>query len=228
MWPTTKIVMKIVDAIKSAFDGVLGPSKEEIKAAKKITKLMKKDFSGSHSKEKLRSITFNEEGNLYQKWMGDKLEHDGYQFSNGYLAVLVSANGKRRLFVLDRNQKMNIDIKIDKQTYNKLKDLIDDFRAEAEIYEYYERAWDRERAWERKYDQYKREHRESNQNQRTYPGSEKPKTSGNPKLDKLEEKIKLREEQLAKMPRNSPERAALANELEAYKRAADRLRKKGA
>lgn len=223
MWPTTKIVMKIVEAIKSTFDGVFGPSKEEIKAAKKIIKLMKKDFSGSHSKEKLRSITFNEEGNLYQrnKWMGDKLVHDGYQFSNGYLAVFISANGKRRLFVLDRNHNINIDIKIDKKTYNKLKDLIDDFRAEAEIYEYYERAWERERTWERKYDQY-------NQNQRTYPGTEKPKTSGNPKLDKLEEKIKLREEQLAKMPRNSPERAALVNELEAYKRAADRLRKKGA
>jgi len=220
MWPTTKIVMRIVDAIKSAFDGVLGPSKEEIKAAKKIIKLMKKDFSGSHSKEKLRSITFNEEGNLYQrnKWMGDKLVHDGYQFSNGYLAVFISANGKRKLFVLDRNHNINIDIKIDKETYKKLKDLIDDFRAEAEIYEYYER----------KYDYYKWEHRESNQNQRTYQGTEKPKTSGNPKLDKLEEKIKLREEQLAKIPRNSPERPALANELEAYKRAADRLRKKGA
>jgi hypothetical protein len=155
---------------------------------------MKKDFSGSHSKEKLRSITFNEEGNLYQrnKWMGDKLVHDGYQFSNGYLAVFISANGKRKLFVLDRNHNINIDIKIDKETYKKLKDLIDDFRAEAEIYEYYER----------KYEYYKWEHRESNHNQRTYQGTEKPKTSGNPKLDKLEEKIKLREEQLAKIPRN--------------------------
>jgi hypothetical protein len=217
MWPTTKIVMRIVDAIKSAFDGVLGPSKEEIKAAKKIIKLMKKDFSGSHSKEKLRSITFNEEGNLYQrnKWMGDKLVHDGYQFSNGYLAVFVSANGKRRLFILDRNAHQLNDIKIDKETYVRLIDLISDFRAEAEIYEYYER----------KYEYYKWEHRESNQNQRTYQGTEKPKTSGNPKLDKLEEKIKLREEHLAKIPRNSPERPALSNELDAYKRAAERMRK---
>jgi hypothetical protein len=78
-----------------------------------------------------------------------------------------------------------------------------------------------------------------NRNHRTYNqydwfGQEQPKpkaepspeTTGNPKLDKILEKIKLRKEQLAKMKVNDPERAALLNELKTYENVANKMKSK--
>ena len=59
------------------------------------------------------------------------------------------------------------------------------------------------------------------------PFRETPKT-GNPQRDKyntLNDKIKLREEQLRKMKPNDPDRTALENELNAYKRVRDKMKK---
>jgi hypothetical protein len=72
-----------------------------------------------------------------------------------------------------------------------------------------------------------------NRNYRTYNEyrQEQPKpktepTTGNPKLDKILEKIKLRKEQLAKMKVNDPERAALLNELKTYENVANKMKSK--
>ncbi len=54
----------------------------------------------------------------------------------------------------------------------------------------------------------------------------KAETTGNPKLDKILEKIKLRKEQLAKMKVNDPERAALLNELKTYENVANKMKSK--
>ena len=59
------------------------------------------------------------------------------------------------------------------------------------------------------------------------PFRETPKT-GNSQRDKyntLNDKIKLREEQLRKMKPNDPDRTALENELNAYKRVRDKIKK---
>lgn len=73
--------------------------------------------------------------------------------------------------------------------------------------------------------------RSVNRNQRTYNneyGHEQPKaeTTGNTKLDKILEKIKLRKEQLAKMKSNDPEREALVNELKTYENVANKMKSK--
>lgn len=77
--------------------------------------------------------------------------------------------------------------------------------------------------------------RSVNRNQRTYnneygheqPNAEpKPETTGNTKLDKILEKIKLRKEQLTKMKSNDPEREALVNELKTYENVANKMKSK--
>jgi len=68
------------------------------------------------------------------------------------------------------------------------------------------------------YDKYSREYRAE-----TEP---KVESSGNTKLDKILEKIKLREEQLSKMRSNDPERSALQNELNTYKNIANKMKSK--
>jgi hypothetical protein len=70
----------------------------------------------------------------------------------------------------------------------------------------------------RKYDEYR---------DFTEPKPEpKVEKSGNPKLDKILEKIKLREEQLSKMRSNDPERSSLQNELNTYKNIANKMKSK--
>lgn len=72
-----------------------------------------------------------------------------------------------------------------------------------------------------KYDEYKREYK------REKPKEEpKVKSTGNPRLDKINEKIVLREEQLRKMKANDPERSALENELNTYKNIAKKMKSK--
>jgi hypothetical protein len=79
--------------------------------------------------------------------------------------------------------------------------------------------------------------RSVNRNQRTYNNEyrqeppktkeePKPETTGNTKLDKILEKIKLRKEQLTKMKSNDPERAALVNELKTYENVANKMKSK--
>jgi hypothetical protein len=68
-----------------------------------------------------------------------------------------------------------------------------------------------------KYNDYKREQ----------PKEEpKVKSTGNIRLDKINEKILLREEQLRKMKNNDPERPALENELNTYKNIAKKIKSK--
>lgn len=54
----------------------------------------------------------------------------------------------------------------------------------------------------------------------------KVKSTGNLRLDKILEKIKLREDQLSKMSKNDPDRPSLINELETYKNVANKMKSK--
>ncbi len=77
----------------------------------------------------------------------------------------------------------------------------------------------------------KAQHRSNEKTKREYK-REQPKTepkvkpTGNPRLDKINEKIVLREEQLRKMKANDPEREALVNELKTYKNVAEKMKSK--
>lgn len=65
-----------------------------------------------------------------------------------------------------------------------------------------------------------------NDYKKSEPFKETPKT-GNPQRDKynrLNDKIRLREDQLSKMSKNDPNREALKNELDTYKRIRDKIK----
>jgi hypothetical protein len=71
-----------------------------------------------------------------------------------------------------------------------------------------------------------RNYRTYNEYRQEQPKPKTEPTTGNPKLDKILEKIKLRKEQLAKMKVNDPERAALLNELKTYENVANKMKSK--
>ena len=54
----------------------------------------------------------------------------------------------------------------------------------------------------------------------------KVKSTGNPRLDKINEKIILREEQLRKMKNNNPDRITLENELNTYRNIFKKIKSK--
>ena len=72
-----------------------------------------------------------------------------------------------------------------------------------------------------KFNDYKREYKKEKPKEEP-----KVKSTGNPRLDKINEKIVLRKEQLRKMKANDPERQALVNELETYKNVAKKMKSK--
>ena len=72
-----------------------------------------------------------------------------------------------------------------------------------------------------KFNDYKKEYKKEQPKE-----DPKVKSTGNPRLDKINEKIVLREEQLRKMKANDPERQSLVNELETYKNVAKKMKSK--
>ncbi len=129
-----------------------------------------------------------------------------YTFNNGYkislyneYLLLNKANGEElNSFALDSVQTI--------QMYRLINEIID-------------KAVSRNHRTYNQYDWFGQEQPKPN----TEPS---PETTGNPKLDKILEKIKLRKEQLAKMKVNDPERAALLNELKTYENVANKMKSK--
>lgn len=130
-----------------------------------------------------------------------------YTFNNGYkislyneYLLLNKANGEElNSFTLDSVQTI--------QMYRLINEIID--KAVNRNYRTYNKY-----DYQKKYNEYQQEQT------KTEP------TTGNPKLDKILEKIKLRKEQLAKMKVNDPERAALLNELKTYENVANKMKSK--
>ena len=166
----------------------------------KILNLVIKDFNNSPYKDKYICKTIG--NNVYFQ----------YNFNNGYkltisdeYLVLVKSNGEKlNSFILDTLQVIQIY-----QLINKIIDNSVNRNQRTYSQSDYDRA-------KRKYDEY-----------RGFNNSEpKVEKSGNPKLDKILEKIKLREEQLSKMRSNDPERSSLQNELNTYKNIANKMKSK--
>lgn len=168
----------------------------------KILNLVIKDFNNSPYNDKYICKTIG--NNVYFQ----------YNFNNGYkltisdeYLVLVKSNGEKlNSFILDTLQVIQIY-----QLINKIIDNSVNRNQRTYSKSDYDRA-------KRKYDEYR---------DFTEPKPEpKVEKSGNPKLDKILEKIKLREEQLSKMRSNDPERSSLQNELNTYKNIANKMKSK--
>ncbi len=173
-------------------------SKEKEKKFEKIFNLLIKDFNNSPYKDKF--ITKNISDGIYFLYTFN----NGYRVSmyNEYL-VLNKANGEElNSFSLDSVQTI--------QMYRLINEIIDKaVNRNHRTYNEYD--------YQKKYNEYRQEQPKP---------KAKPETTGNPKLDKILEKIKLRKEQLAKMKSNDPERAALLNELKTYENVANKMKSK--
>ena len=164
----------------------------------KIINLMVKDFNNSPYKDKFSVSQFS------SSWFFIYRFNNGYKItmSDSYL-MLQNSNG----------QTINSFSINDMQSYQIMK----------KINELIDRSVNRNHRTYNEYD-YQKKYNEYRQEQ---PKAEpKPETTGNPKLDKILEKIKLRKEQLTKMKSGDPERAALVNELKTYENVANKMKSK--
>jgi hypothetical protein len=175
-------------------------TKEKEKKFEKIFNLLIKDFNNSPYEDKF--ITKNISDGIYFLYTFN----NGYRVSmyNEYL-LLSKANGEElNSFALDSVQTI--------QMYRLINEIID-------------KAVNRNHRTYNEYD-YQKKYNEYRQEQTKPKAEPKPETTGNPKLDKILEKIKLRKEQLTKMKSNDPERAALLNELKTYENVANKMKSK--
>ena len=165
----------------------------------KIINLMVKDFNNSPYKDKFSVSQFS------SSWFFIYRFNNGYKItmSDSYL-MLQNSNG----------QTINSFSINDMQSYQIMK----------KINELIDRSVNRNHRTYNEYDYQKKynEYRQEQPRQDPTP----PETTGNPKLDKILEKIKLRKEQLTKMKSGDPERAALVNELKTYENVANKMKSK--
>lgn len=169
----------------------------------KILNLVIKDFNNSPYSHKYSARSINGGVNFT------------YNFNNGYKLNLVD----EYLFLSKQNGEMINSFNLDSIQVIELYRLINKIIDRTESQRTYSNS-DYERA-KRKYDEYQRE--SDNSRIKSEP---KVESTGNPKLDKILEKIKLREEQLRKMKSNDNERSALENELNTYKNIANKMKSK--
>lgn len=153
-----------------------------------------------------------------------------YSFENGYKLYYYVGDDRCRIVLLDRstNKISEIDVK---KTNDACLELLDKIKSIRYVCQDLKDSIGRA---QRKYEEYRHE-QEYNRNQRAYSGftqSSQPKNDEYSGLDpkkadklrKLDEKIKLRQEQINKMPK-STDRDSLVNELDNYKRARERMMK---
>ena len=143
----------------------------------------------------------------------DKLESLGssyiisfqYKFENGFRFTL----NDKKIKIYDRNGENISSYRLSDIYHLKFLKLILEMK---------------EKAQHRFKDDFNSKH---NDYKREQPKEEpKVKSTGNIRLDKINEKITLREEQLRKMKKNDPERPALENELNTYKNIAEKMKSK--
>lgn len=173
------------------------------KKFEKILNLVIKDFNNSPYSHKYKAITINNSVQFT------------YNFNNGYKLNLVD----EYLFLSKQNNDLINSFNLDSIQVIEFYRLINKIIDRTESQRTYSNS-DYKRA-KRKYDEYQKE--SDNSGTKSEP---KVESTGNPKLDKILEKIKLREEQLKKMKSNDPERSALENELKTYKNIANKMKSK--
>lgn len=128
-----------------------------------------------------------------------------YKFENGYTFSMISDS----IFLYDRNNIKISSYTLSSYYYKIFLELVLEINKKSKS----------------RYNQNSRQYYKRDYEQKVKE-EPKVKSTGNPRLDKILEKIKLREEQLSKMSKNDPNRSALINELETYKNVANKMKSK--
>ena len=171
----------------------------------KLFNLIVKDFSNNPYHDKIQSL-----GSSYS------IISFNYKFENGFRFTL----NDKDIRVYNRDGENISSYRLGDSYHLKFLKLILEIKQKAQHRSNNYRTYT-EYDFNSKFNDYKKEYK------REQPKEEpKVKTTGNPRLDKINEKIILREEQLRKMKANDPERQALVNELETYKNVAKKMKSK--
>jgi hypothetical protein len=172
----------------------------------KIFNLIVKDFSNNPYHDKIQSL-----GSSYS------IISFNYKFENGFRFNL----NDKDIRVYNRDGENISSYRLGDSHHLKFLKLILEIKQKAQHRSNRNYRTYTEYDFNSKFNDYKKEYK------REQPKEEpKVKTTGNLRLDKINEKIVLREEQLRKMKANDPERQALVNELETYKNVAKKMKSK--
>lgn len=128
-----------------------------------------------------------------------------YKFDNGYSFKMISDC----ISIYDRNNRSISSYTLSPHYYKIFLELVLEINQKSKI----------------RYNQNSRQYYKRDYQQKVKE-EPKVKSTGNQRLDKILEKIKLREEQLSKMSKNDPNRPSLINELETYKNVANKMKSK--
>jgi hypothetical protein len=171
----------------------------------KIFNLIVKDFSNNPYHDKIQSL-----GSSYS------IISFNYKFENGFRFTL----NDKDIRVYNRDGENISSYRLGDSYHLKFLKLILEIKQKAQHRSNNYRTYT-EYDFNSKFNDYKKEYKKEQPKEEP-----KVKTTGNPRLDKINEKIVLREEQLRKMKSNDPERQALVNELETYKNVAKKMKSK--
>lgn len=171
----------------------------------KLFNLIVKDFSNNPYHDKIQSL-----GSSYS------IISFNYKFENGFRFTL----NDKDIRVYNRDGENISSYRLGDSYHLKFLKLILEIKQKAQHRSNNYRTYT-EYDFNSKFNDYKKEYKKEQPKEEP-----KVKTTGNPRLDKINEKIVLREEQLRKMKSNDPERQALVNELETYKNVAKKMKSK--
>ena len=171
----------------------------------KLFNLIVKDFTNNPYHDKIQSL-----GSSYS------IISFNYKFENGFRFTL----NDKDIRVYNRDGENISSYRLGDSYHLKFLKLILEIKQKAQHRSNNYRTYT-EYDFNSKFNDYKKEYKKEQPKEEP-----KVKTTGNPRLDKINEKIVLREEQLRKMKSNDPERQALVNELETYKNVAKKMKSK--
>ena len=170
--------------------------KDDSHKIEKIFNLIVKDFNNSPYNDKYEVKTIS------------SLDYISftYKFENGYTFSMISDS----IFLYDRNHIKISSYTLSPNYYKIFLELVLEINQKSKS----------------RYNQNSRQYYKRDYDEQKVKEEPKVKSTGNQRLDKILEKIKLREEQLSKMSKNDPNRSSLINELETYKNVANKMKTK--
>ena len=169
----------------------------------KLFNLIVKDFTNNPYNDKIESLS-----------SPNSIISFSYKFENGFKFTL----NDKEIRVYNRGNENISSYRLGESYHLKFLKLILEIKQKAQHRSY--RTYT-EYDFNSKFNDYKKEYKKEQPKE-----DPKVKSTGNPRLDKINEKIVLREEQLRKMKANDPERQSLVNELETYKNVAKKMKSK--
>lgn len=201
------VALLFIVAIIATFDVSIETKKEKKKKEKSYDRYDNEHRWNNNQKkfEKILNLLIKDFNNnpysyKYRTTTINRSIHFTYNFNNGYKLNLID----EYLFLSNKNGEEINSFNLDSIQVIEFYRLINKIIDRTESHRAYQRESDKSRT----------------------KSEPKVESTGNTKLDKILEKIKLREEQLRKMRSNDPERSALENELNTYKNIANKMKSK--